>query len=633
MSTNRVVIDPSLPLIPIDSLNLSPIICDVLKNAFKISTFFAVQQQVIPAILCGHLWGSWGDVCVSAPTGSGKTLAYVLPIVQSLSERVVPHLRALVLVPTRELAEQALSVFEPFCKALGLRLEGAVGAHPFPREQERILGGPFLDEVDILVATPGRLVDHLTHTPGFSLHHLQFLVVDEADRLLGQAYYGWTEALHKALLPQHDPHIAAGTPGASDPEATATTAIRTEPPLGSDDYLGWAIPPRDLSVCPIGSGHATIPDFDPPLRKLLFSATLTSNPQKLARLRLRAPLVFTASAAKHYALPATLKEHMVVCTAGEKPLALLHLLRSVFPQAAPRATITPVESTATPLPTISTPPAAAVMQVLCFTKSIEAAHRLHRLLQLFGVPSAEFNSQLTRDERQDIAKRLREGALSVVVSSDAMARGIDVGVGGVTHVVNYDVPSFITTYVHRAGRTARAGKEGSVYTLLRKEEVFHFKEILKKADQRKKPAEVKLKRTHFEPLVARYERALEALGALVSSERRGELKPTDPVDALPPDAASAGVPATHPESAAAPGVPAADQLIEADEAAGEEEVEEPEEQETPAPEIVKEAGQDEEEEEEDEEEEKELTMAEEMERQLAEAKEDITGGDADGADQ
>lgn len=140
-----------------------------------------------------------GDVCISAPTGSGKTLAYVLPIVQCLLTRVVPRVRALVLVPTRDLVHQVYSVFKTYTAGTPLRVMSSAGQRAFLVEQAELQRGA----VDILVCTPGRLVDHLDQTTGFTLQHLRFLVVDEADRMLTQSYQNWVHRVYASAFPGH----------------------------------------------------------------------------------------------------------------------------------------------------------------------------------------------------------------------------------------------------------------------------------------------------------------------------------------------------------------------------------------------------------------------------------------------
>merc|ERR1711871_1053851 len=136
-------------------------------------------------------------------------------------------------------------------------------------------------------------------------------------------------------------------------------------------------------------------------------------------------------------------------------------------------------------------------RVLIFTSSRENTHRLYLLLHLYGgIRVEEFSSSLGTRKRRDIIEQFRCGMLHALVCSDAMARGMDLE--GVEHVVNYDPPTHPRTYVHRAGRTARAGASGTVYTLLRRQEVRHFRELRKLIDATK-PSQIKLEDAHFSP--------------------------------------------------------------------------------------------------------------------------------------
>jgi ATP-dependent RNA helicase DDX51/DBP6 len=204
-------------------------------HAQSIHALFPVQTVVWEATAGGA--SSLHDICLSAPTGSGKTLAYALPIIQALScgqpssskARVV---RALLVLPTRDLAMQVYRVIEPLCRTVSLTTVAAAGAVPLLAEAGMLL------HADIAVVTPGRLVAHAQSTPGFDLTRLEFLVVDEADRLLRQGYQNW---LAKVL-----------------------TAIRSRANQGR-----------------------TSPS--PPTLKFVVSATLTKDPSKLDRLELRYP--------------------------------------------------------------------------------------------------------------------------------------------------------------------------------------------------------------------------------------------------------------------------------------------------------------------------------------------------------
>eukprot|EP00276_Gloeochaete_wittrockiana_P005078 CAMPEP_0184655008 /NCGR_PEP_ID=MMETSP0308-20130426/12652_1 /TAXON_ID=38269 /ORGANISM="Gloeochaete witrockiana, Strain SAG 46.84" /LENGTH=643 /DNA_ID=CAMNT_0027091249 /DNA_START=34 /DNA_END=1965 /DNA_ORIENTATION=+ len=441
MKAARVISDTDEPVAVEDvtqELGLDERIGECLR-AQGIKQLFAMQVQVLRTVI---QFGRERDVCVSAPTGSGKTLAYVLPIVQTLSKRVVRRLRALVVVPTRDLALQVTSVFKPFCNALNLTVHTAIGSVSFAEEQSRLCPGigRGAGAADVVVATPGRLMDHLRDTPAFTLQHLSFLVIDEADRLLMQSYQEWLQTVLQS--------IAAALQSQSHHQPQQLTySISADGGLD----LHCSAPRLNAAMCGVLPSTASSPHRCH-VRKLLFSATLSRNPAKIAALGLTAPYYFAASSNSRYKTPAALMEYMIVCDGGQKPIIFIHLLNAMN-----------------------------FNSTLCFTRSVESAHRLAVLLQLWGIQEVgEYSSLLSQTKRSAILADFRTGKIKVLVCSDAMARGMDVAL--VEAVVNYDVPTRIKTYIHRAGRTARAGRPGATFTLMRDDQVAYFKDMLQKAE-------------------------------------------------------------------------------------------------------------------------------------------------------
>ncbi|RKP27985.1 P-loop containing nucleoside triphosphate hydrolase protein [Syncephalis pseudoplumigaleata] len=461
---------------PVDDarLGLSTALVQRCRQA-HIEQLFAVQTAVIPRLLRYRDWNGHyvdGDLCVSAPTGSGKTLAYVLPMVETLKKRVVTRLRALVVLPTRDLVLQVKETFEEFCRSTTLKIGMATGQTSFAQEQRQIVGDPEqgLSGVDILIATPGRLMDHLNGTRHFTLQHLRFLVIDEADRLLDQSFQAWLPRLLDTLAAVHG--------------ATKTMA-------------GLPGPPRSRT------------------QKLLFSATLTRNPEKIASLRLVNPSYIAVQAsldqgAERYMTPTTLKEHYLVCRSTEKPLMVIHFVR-----------------------------AFALTGTLCFTKSIDAAHRLARLLELYQQHAtseaadtetsvrlaAEYSSDLSASERASVMRQFRQGKIRILICSDLVARGIDLDC--VQSVISYDVPIYMKKYIHRVGRTARAGREGAAFTLVEEQEARSFKEMMRKAGHWEQVRRVNVKPSELEPLIPHYEASLEALQVMVQPHRARTQKAAD----------------------------------------------------------------------------------------------------------
>lgn len=285
-------------------------------ESMDIHHLFPVQEAVVPYILNVHskpIPFRPRDVCVSAPTGSGKTLAYALPIVQHLSNRVSREIRALIVLPVNELAVQVLKIFQKLCEATNLRVALLSKFTPFKVEQHQLIeqfGGEYYSKVDILVATTGRLVEHLHSTKGFSLKSLKFLVMDEADRIMEQIQNNWLYHLDSHVKEQSD-SIFSG-----------------KQTLISYDEL---------------DNHA----FSQP-HKLLFSATLSQDPEKLQSLRLFSPKLFTSIVKSFestenvsdtdnmrvrgdfigkYTTPAELTEKYCLTETKIKPLTLFTLLK------------------------------------------------------------------------------------------------------------------------------------------------------------------------------------------------------------------------------------------------------------------------------------------------------------------
>jgi superfamily II DNA/RNA helicase len=229
---NNEVLTSIPPIISVtaakDEWNINETIVNVLK-CDNIEYFTPVQRILIPKLLKINTKNGVmpRDFCVSAPTGSGKTLAYAIPIVQTLMNRSPTNikLRALILLPSRELAAQVYRVICRLAKDTDLKIILASGQKSFEEEQ-KVLSGSFnydkrlmnnyvdnfytnkqyyttddtyeSDTCDILVCTPGRFLDHIFHTNGFTLKYLRFIVLDEADRLLGNAYHDWVRLLVKS---------------------------------------------------------------------------------------------------------------------------------------------------------------------------------------------------------------------------------------------------------------------------------------------------------------------------------------------------------------------------------------------------------------------------------------------------
>eukprot|EP00930_Biecheleria_cincta_P060503 TRINITY_DN4613_c0_g1_i1.p1 TRINITY_DN4613_c0_g1~~TRINITY_DN4613_c0_g1_i1.p1 ORF type:complete len:801 (+),score=153.26 TRINITY_DN4613_c0_g1_i1:1959-4361(+) len=474
---------------------------------------FPIQAAVIPLLArsakaaLDHDSPYCCDVCVAAPTGQGKTLAYVTPIVQALLDRLDPRPRAVVLLPTRDLALQVHKVFEKI--RLGLVGSGVaqirslclVGAKPLTEEQRSLSEKP----PDVIVCTPGRLAEHyLGRDATLDLSALRWFVVDEADRLLTQTYHRWLDVLERAC---------------SQPNTSNTNIQRRRP------------------------------------QKLLLSATMTWDPRKLAALKLLRPLYFFSSRSGQHATPAQLRQHYVLCRTSAKPLAVFHLLRKVLGGSD-----------------------AASNKVVIFCQSVNTAHRLTRLLQICSaMPAssssvrskkkdvdegeeeeagdddreldvvaavdevtadsgavlkseaiAEFSSNLSQNERNALLKRFRSARIKCLVCSDVVARGIDIH--EVTAVINYVAPSHIQTYIHRVGRTARAGRIGHTFTFVRKPQMSSLEEMLRQsADCWERIQKYPLPEEARDTQQQWWPKALTLLQKCMEREQRGELSINKPL--------------------------------------------------------------------------------------------------------
>lgn len=358
-------------------------------------------------------------------------------------------------------------------------------------------------------------------------------------------------------------------------------------------------------------------------QKLLFSATLTTNPAKLASLQLRQPLFFNEATAHHkkYSIPSSLKQRIILCETGNKPLVLIYLLKQIlFEQQlenkktskktdkkmkesdsdsssdssdsdddndkSSRMQTDAVSDSSTQSTQQTDDWYLPARQVLIFTASLQSTHRLYRLLELFGLESlsssaspatasnnrlvAEYSSSLTQSTRSSLVHQFRSGSLRVLICSDVMARGIDLP--SIDCVINYDVPIYIKTYIHRVGRTARAEKLGVAYTLCRKQETNHFYSILKQAEN-SFLVKVSIRFNQLQSLVNRFSDCLSDLKDVLTDEERGRVNASTPLPAArrkkstaAADSSSSTV--SRSKSASKPNMADMEALIEADDDSG-----------------------------------------------------------------
>lgn len=586
-SVSRVEIDTALQVSSEMSMEeaaqgwkLASFLVDNLNKA-GVTRFFPIQALVIPDVIASerHAHIRARDVCVTAPTGSGKTLAYVLPILNSLAARGKrpvrgsPHrLRALIVLPGRDLATQVYSVFQNYIQGSHLKVGLAIGQSDFVAEQHaltvdtestspsmlrnrlsydpgnlqlalqvfhqssfhlpppmssgaspnsKVIPAGGWSNIDILVCTPGRLVDHLDNTAGFTLQHLRFLVVDEADRLLSQSYHNWIGRVME------------------DANAASIAAWKSMQGTGKLGPLIMAHDRESILVEPItwrrggllgdGSDRFSTNDFvsasmvcqQIQLRKILVSATLTRDPQKLASLSLVNPKHFNVHQLKgetnKYSMPAALDEFYVECTAEQKPLVLLSMILERLSSERNQTD--------------------QKRMIAIFTASLDSTHRLARLLQLlwgalrYGKDAVvEFSSSLNQQERAALMKRCNDpdDTLSVIVCSDGMSRGMDIAY--VEAVINYDIPSLAKTYVHRCGRTARASRKGAALSLLKSGQVGLFFRMRQLIQASERVQSVPVKKDLVRDALGTYKLCVQALSEVLDAENNGELSNTESLD-------------------------------------------------------------------------------------------------------
>ncbi|MDP2828323.1 MAG: DEAD/DEAH box helicase [Sulfuricellaceae bacterium] len=356
-----------------ESLNLNPsILKAIVESGYTEPT--AIQSEAIPVVLAGH------DLMASAQTGTGKTAAFMLPALHKLATPSAVKSkgpRVLVLTPTRELATQVNDAARKYGKTLRVNTVSILGGMPYPL-QNKLLSG----FVDILVATPGRLIDHIDRGR-IDFSRLEMLILDEADRMLDM---GFIEDVEK---------IAAATPASR--------------------------------------------------QTLLFSATLDGNIGKLATRLLKDPkrIQIAAQQDRHENIEQRL--HYVDDLAHKNRL-LQHLVTDTD-----------------------------LKQAIVFTSTKRDADMLAEDLFAQGHSAAALHGDMNQGARNRTLTKLRRGGIRILVATDVAARGIDVP--GISHVINFDLPKFAEDYVHRIGRTGRAGASGIAVSFASHKDMMHLKRI------------------------------------------------------------------------------------------------------------------------------------------------------------
>ncbi|CAH8560759.1 unnamed protein product [Schistosoma mattheei] len=478
-----------------------------------ITHFFPVQSAVIPYMLDCYVTSKHRplcrprDICICAPTGSGKTLAYSVPIIQLFLNRVHRFIRALVIVPVRDLAVQVYKTFSQLVNGTDIQVGVLAGIKSFSKEQEDIINltdESYSAKVDIVIATPGRLVDHLYNTPGFSMERLRILVIDEADRVIVEEKQNWYHTLEDVLY-------------------YYTSSI------SQNSWSNVSVRKRSRPIPTVGYHYDRSVDIT--LQKILVSATLTHDPEPLKQFNLHFPILFTSNRIHHNKnnLDAVLNDHENEETNSseikkqvkndenrEIPNVISQLKSSENHTTTGVGQFLIPESLEEFL--VTAKPDIRVLflvylvrqkhkkRILCFANTVDCAKRLNILLASFqGIKSKFLSSHLHPDKRQRILNLFSVGLCQILVCTDSMARGIDIN--DVECVVSYDVPPSIKIYIHRIGRTARAGKKGTAYSLLSTNQFYHFKKDLKRAG-RKKIKQLQFHQSKWSHFNAEYQVAL-----------------------------------------------------------------------------------------------------------------------------
>ncbi|KAL9098628.1 MAG: hypothetical protein Q9163_005747 [Psora crenata] len=347
-----------------------------------------IQAEAIPLALGGR------DLIALAETGSGKTAAFALPVLQGSSATILLRsssantfpalmdkpqpLFSLILAPTRELAYQISEAFEALGSLINVRCAVIVGGMDMVVQSIALGKKPH-----IIVATPGRLLDHLENTKGFSLRNLKYLIMDEADRLLDLDFGTIIDKILKVL-------------------------------------------PRER-------------------RTYLFSATMTSKVESLQRASLHNPSRISISTNK-YQTVSTLLQSYLFLPYKNKDFYLVHLMNEHAGQTA-----------------------------IVFTRTVNETQRLAILLRNLGFGAIPLHGQLSQSARLGALGKFRAKSRDILVATDVAARGLDIP--SVDIVLNFDLPPDSKTYIHRVGRTARAGKSGKAISMVTQYDVEIWQRI------------------------------------------------------------------------------------------------------------------------------------------------------------
>ncbi|XP_037049710.1 probable ATP-dependent RNA helicase DDX47 [Bradysia coprophila] len=350
-------------------LGLIDTLCEAcLELKWKVPS--KIQREAIPVALKGN------DIIGLAETGSGKTGAFALPILQALLESPQRYF-ALILTPTRELAFQISEQFEALGISIGVKCTVIVGGMDMVSQALQLAKKPH-----ILIATPGRLVDHLENTKGFNLKAIKYLVMDEADRILNMDFEVELDKILRVI-------------------------------------------PRDR-------------------RTFLFSATMTKKVRKLQRASLKEPVKVEVS--NRFQTVDKLQQYYVFIPVKFKDVYLVHILNEL-----------------------------AGNSFMIFCSTCNNTVRTALMLRALGMAAVPLHGQMSQNKRLAALNKFKSKTRSILISTDVASRGLDIP--HVDVVLNFDIPMHSKDYIHRVGRTARAGRSGKAVTFVTQYDVELYQRI------------------------------------------------------------------------------------------------------------------------------------------------------------
>ncbi|UTT91530.1 hypothetical protein NDA17_000134 [Ustilago hordei] len=378
-----------------------------------------IQSRTIPIALAGK------DIVAGAVTGSGKTAAFMIPTIERLTWRAKSRTplqaksRVLILAPTRELAIQCYSVGKSIAKFTDIRFCLCVGGLSVKSQEAELKLRP-----EVVIATPGRLIDHVRNSASFTLDDIEILVMDEADRMLQD---GFADELNEIV-----------------------------------------------KSCPKGARQT-----------MLFSATMTDDVEQLVRLSLKRPVRLFVDP-KRTTAKKLVQEFVRV--RGTASAGVAGTVADEAPSTSNAETSSAETSSGggrksedaqRPALLLALCTRTFTSQVIIFVRSKKLAHQLKIVFGLLGLSAGELHGDLSQEQRIDALTAFRDGKVDFLIATDLASRGLDIK--GVQTVINYDMPGQFEAYLHRVGRTARAGRNGRAVTLVGEADRRMLKLAIKKS--------------------------------------------------------------------------------------------------------------------------------------------------------